>query len=80
MSSPVLVEHSIPDVLVRIALRDGISVDEVLTLCTRWIYPLTWKLPEAIRWADSDAAAWQAWRAHHNELMAMGYTWPLIRG
>lgn len=65
--------------LVDIALRDGICVDEVLTLCTRWVYPLTWTLPDAIERAAADDPAWQAWRQHHNELLSMGYSWPLVR-
>lgn len=75
-----LVPEAIPDALIRIALNSGISVDEVLTLCQRWVYPLTWKLPDAIARADQKPLEWQAWCEHHDELLKLGYSWPLVRG
>lgn len=68
----------IEDMLIDISLRDGISVDEVLTLTLRWVYPLTWRQPSAIALAFAGGEDWQGWRAHHNELMASGYRWPLL--
>jgi len=71
----------IPDIenqLLEIAKRDGLCVDEVLTLTLRWVYPLTWRQGDAIRQAFAGGEDWQKWRAHHHELLVAGYRWPLI--
>lgn len=65
--------------LLTIALRDGICVDEVQTLLMRWIWPMLTDYETALKLAEENAPAWQAWREHHHELCVAGYTWPLIR-
>lgn len=59
--------------LLDIALRDGICVDEVLLLLRRWVSPLIWEFPRVLQLAADNDPAWQAWRVHHNELMAYQY-------
>lgn len=59
--------------LLAIALRDGLSVSEVVTLLTHWIAPIVWETQRVLDLAYTNDPSWQAWRVHHDELIRLGY-------
>lgn len=59
--------------MVAVALRDGLSISEVDALIQHWCAPAMWEYGSFLTLAFADAPAWQAWRAHHAELLQLGY-------
>lgn len=59
--------------LLFIALRDDLSVNEVLLLLTHWVAPIVWEMGRVLDMAYANDPSWHAWRAHHDELVRLGY-------
>lgn len=70
-----MAKHQLPPaaMMAAVALRDGLSISEVDALIRHWCAPAMWEYGSFLALAFADAPAWQAWRAHHDELLRLGY-------